>query len=71
MAYLSGGVDSSVVVAIASKVLGRPIPTFTIAVRSKGFDESGEAALVARHVGTKNIVVEYRPCGGSRHLSAS
>ncbi len=59
VAYLSGGVDSSVVVAIASKVLGRPIPTFTVAVRSKGFDESSEAALVARHVGTKNIVAEY------------
>jgi asparagine synthase (glutamine-hydrolysing) len=59
VAYLSGGVDSSVAVAIASKVLGRPIPTFTIAVRSKGFDESVEAALVAKHVGTKNIVVDH------------
>jgi asparagine synthase (glutamine-hydrolysing) len=59
VAYLSGGVDSSVVVAIASKVLGRPIPTFTVAVRSKGFDESDEAALVARHVGTTSVVAEY------------
>ncbi len=59
VAYLSGGVDSSVVVAIASKVLGRPIPTFTVAVRSKGFDESEPAELVARHVGTKSIVADY------------
>jgi len=59
VAYLSGGVDSSVVVAVASKVLGRPIPTFTVAVRSKGFDESPEAALVARHVGTKSVVADY------------
>jgi asparagine synthase (glutamine-hydrolysing) len=59
VAYLSGGVDSSVVVAIASKVLGRPIPTFTVAVRGKGFDESEEAALVAQHVGTRNFVAEY------------
>jgi asparagine synthase (glutamine-hydrolysing) len=59
VAYLSGGVDSSVVVAVASKVLGRPIPTFTVAVRSKGFDESPEAALVARHVGTESVVADY------------
>jgi asparagine synthase (glutamine-hydrolysing) len=59
VAYLSGGVDSSVVVAVASKVLGRPIPTFTVAVRSKGFDESAEAALVARHVGTESVVADY------------
>jgi asparagine synthase (glutamine-hydrolysing) len=59
VAYLSGGVDSSVVAAIAGKVLGRPIPTFTVAVRAKGFDESSEAALVARHIGTKNVVAEY------------
>ncbi len=59
VAYLSGGIDSSVVVAVASKVLGRPIPTFTVAVRSKGFDESIEADLVARHVGTKTFVADY------------
>jgi asparagine synthase (glutamine-hydrolysing) len=59
VAYLSGGVDSSVVVAVASKVLGRPIPTFTVAVRSKGYDESPEAALVARHVGTRSVVADY------------
>jgi asparagine synthase (glutamine-hydrolysing) len=59
VSYLSGGVDSSVVAAVASKVLGRPIPTFTIAVRAKGFDESPEAALVARHLGTTPVVAEY------------
>jgi asparagine synthase (glutamine-hydrolysing) len=59
VSYLSGGVDSSVVAAIASQVLGRPIPTFTIAVREKGFDESSEAALVARHLGTKPVVADY------------
>jgi asparagine synthase (glutamine-hydrolysing) len=59
VSYLSGGVDSSVVAAIASKVLGRPIPSFTVAVRAKGFDESPEAALVARHLGTTPIVAEY------------
>jgi asparagine synthase (glutamine-hydrolysing) len=59
VSYLSGGVDSSVVAAVASKVLGRPIPTFTVAVRAKGFDESPEAGLVARHIGTTPVVAEY------------
>ncbi|MBO0698439.1 MAG: asparagine synthase (glutamine-hydrolyzing) [Zavarzinella sp.] len=59
VAYLSGGVDSSVVVAVASKVLGRPIPTFTVAVRAEGYDESSEAGLVARHVGARPVVADY------------
>jgi asparagine synthase (glutamine-hydrolysing) len=59
VSYLSGGVDSSIVAAVASKVLNRPIPTFTVAVRAKGFDESPEAALVARHIGTKPVVADY------------
>ncbi len=59
VSYLSGGVDSSTVVAVASKVLGRPIPTFTISVQSKGLNEESEAAQTARYVGTKSIVVNY------------
>jgi asparagine synthase (glutamine-hydrolysing) len=58
-AYLSGGVDSSTIVAMASKVLGRPIPTFTISVKSKGLNEESEAAQTARHVGSKSIVLDF------------
>ncbi len=59
VAYLSGGVDSSTIVAMASKVLGRPIPAFTISVQSKGLNEESEAAQTARHVGTKPIVLNF------------
>jgi len=59
VSYLSGGVDSSVVVALASKALGRPIPTFTISVKSKGLDEESLAAQIAKHVGSEQIVVPY------------
>ena len=59
VAYLSGGVDSSTIVAMASKVLGRPIPTFTISVQSKGLNEESEAAMTARHVGSKSIVLNW------------
>ena len=59
VAYLSGGVDSSVVTAVASNILGRPIPTFTVAVREKGFDESGPAERIAKHVGSRMVVADY------------
>lgn len=60
VSYLSGGVDSSLVVAMANKVLGRPIPTFTISVKGEGLDEESEALQVARYLGCDPIVV---PCG--------
>jgi asparagine synthase (glutamine-hydrolysing) len=57
VSYLSGGVDSSTVVALASHVRGRPIPTFTIRIEDPNLDETSEAAITARHVGTEPIVV--------------
>ncbi|MBI2808190.1 MAG: asparagine synthase (glutamine-hydrolyzing) [Planctomycetes bacterium] len=64
VSYLSGGVDSSVVVALAcaqrrSEGKG-PIPTFTIAVQDPVLNERNEAAEVARHVGCEATVVD---CG--------
>jgi asparagine synthase (glutamine-hydrolysing) len=59
VSYLSGGVDSSVVVAVASKVLGRPIPTFTIQIKDPKLDETSEAGIVARHVGANPVVVPF------------
>jgi asparagine synthase (glutamine-hydrolysing) len=59
VAYLSGGVDSSTIVAMASKVLGRPIPTFTISVQAKGLNEESEAAQTARHVGCKSTILHF------------
>jgi asparagine synthase (glutamine-hydrolysing) len=60
VSYLSGGVDSSLVVAMASKALGRPIPTFTVSVKKAGLDEEHEALQTARHLGCEPVVV---PCG--------
>src|SRR5207244_3723208 len=59
VSYLSGGVDSSVVVALASHVRHRPIPTFTIQIKSPRFDESEPAARVARHIGADPIIVPF------------
>ena len=59
VSYLSGGVDSSLVVAMAVKALGRPLPTFTIGVQAKGLNEEREAEIVARHVGCEQFVVPF------------
>jgi asparagine synthase (glutamine-hydrolysing) len=60
VSYLSGGVDSSLVVAMANKVMGRPVPTFTISVNAKGLDEKHEALATAKHLGCTPTVVD---CG--------
>src|SRR5581483_6641457 len=56
VSYLSGGVDSSVVVALASKVRGSPIPSFTVQIKAPGLDETLEASVAARHIGTLPVV---------------
>jgi asparagine synthase (glutamine-hydrolysing) len=61
VSYLSGGVDSSTVVALASHVRGSPIPSFTIRITRPDLDETSEAGLVARHIGTEPIVVDCGP----------
>ncbi|OAI39333.1 asparagine synthetase B [Planctomycetaceae bacterium SCGC AG-212-D15] len=57
VSYLSGGVDSSLVVALACHIRKEPIPTFTIQVKSPRFDETSEALKVARHVGASPVIV--------------
>ncbi len=49
--FLSGGVDSSLVAALAQRVAANPIETFSIAFDHEAFDESAHAAAVARHLG--------------------
>jgi asparagine synthase (glutamine-hydrolysing) len=60
-AFLSGGVDSSVLVAIMTRALGRPVDTFSVGYGGEGdaIDESGEAARMATHLGARhtNVVV--------------
>jgi asparagine synthase (glutamine-hydrolysing) len=53
-AFLSGGVDSSTVCAIAAKRLGIPLQTFSIGFAGHRDSEHFEAAEIARHLGTRH-----------------
>jgi asparagine synthase (glutamine-hydrolysing) len=57
-AYLSGGVDSSMIVALATKLKGPAINTYTVRVDSPELDELSAAQRIARHIGTKEPNVQ-------------
>ncbi|OGW31424.1 MAG: asparagine synthase (glutamine-hydrolyzing) [Nitrospirae bacterium RIFOXYB2_FULL_43_5] len=53
-AFLSGGIDSSLIVAMMNKFTSKPIKTFTIGFEEKRYDESTPAKAVADYLGTEH-----------------
>lgn len=61
-AFLSGGIDSAIVVGLMSRLVSEPIRTFSIGFEGDpDFDESAEAAATAKHFGTRHTEFRVRP----------
>ena len=60
-ALLSGGIDSSLVVALAQRSSLSPVRTFTVGFTEPDYDESAYARAVAKHLGTDHTEVIVTP----------
>lgn len=69
-AFLSGGVDSSLVVSLMTKVSRTPVKTYTIAFDSTEHDESAHAEAVAKHLGTDHLTIPLRGTDVLNEVSA-
>jgi len=57
-AFLSGGIDSSIVVGLMSKISSHPVNTFSITFNEQAYDESPYSELIAKRFNTKHTAIQ-------------
>ncbi len=61
-AFLSGGIDSSIVCCLMDKLSDKPINTFSIGFKEKNYDESERARVIAKHIKSNHTeyILDYK-----------
>lgn len=59
-AFLSGGIDSSLIMALIQAQSARRVKIFTIGFTEAAYDEAQDAACIARHLGTEHMSFTFQ-----------